>query len=185
MTFELDNGATVQWVYKNAFENCVIQVVKAPEKKSGCGNPWNMMTEQEAKLIRQNKPKARPIPSNMSCILENFYFSNSQVPQLIKTLTDIVYGDTWSIFETDSKRQIIISTLFDLRLNKTDAEHDENAKKIKGQLVESDFKSLFASVQKGNTVVFVLGRDKFQEVYFSCMEIDKVRMFVLNEINHI
>jgi hypothetical protein len=158
--YTLECGAQVTWKQSDVFDNYRLEIVVPSPTSKGCGNPWNLMTEQETILIKSQKPKTAPVPCNLKSMMYQNIISDEK--QLSNELQDMLGGDCWGVFVTTQDRKEIIKVYFDARTNGQDLKIHDN---IRNDLLK-DPNELVEHIKSGHTVVIVLGGNEFIEGYF-------------------
>lgn len=157
MSIVLQNGAEVEWRYADAFCDAQLEVVKQPTEQTGCGNPWNWMTEKEDALVRSKQPPNRVKPCKIdSMMYHKVYTSTKDIGGEIKAT---INADCWGIFTTNADRSHLIRTYFDARQDETD-------QKERNRLASDPADLLLDINVHHRTVVVVLGQQQFMESYF-------------------
>lgn len=88
----------MEWQQEDAFQKPSLEVIEYPPQHRGCGNPWNMMTDEEDKIVRALKPTPVKVPCKIDTML---YVTAVERDKLAETVLDCLGGDIWGPFHNE------------------------------------------------------------------------------------
>lgn len=163
MRHTLQNGVIVEWQRDDCFSGYHIEIVEesAQSEIRGCGNPWNLMTEEETARIKQTRPQTTPPPCNIGSILKQSIVTRQVMKQEIE---ETLCADCWGVFVTTYDRNRVKKIFFDNRTTPRNTDDDTVRERLMNDCTE-----LMEFIDGCDTVVLVMGGESFMEFYFSKM----------------
>ncbi len=173
--FKLACGVEVFWQPIDAFhKNYQLNLSNENNIEVGCGNPWNLMTEEEEKLIRMKKPSESCIPCNLESMMYHAVLNTKN--DLVENIKNNMCGDCWGIFTTTSDRKKMLKLYYDARNSKHESMRgmvslevfrqmrDDESREL--ERLRNDPTDLINDIDNGHTLVLVYGGQNFLEEYF-------------------
>lgn len=147
------------------FKNCDDVQIK------GCGNPYNLMSEDENKNIVLKKPKNNSIIDE--CHTKVSFEKNKSYDEAKKHILEYLGADCWGAY-TRNKEHEPIKIFFDMRKFKKSKNIEESHKLIEESdcqknryhLIEHIDEYLNEIINNNLTLCIILGCDDFIETYY-------------------
>jgi len=92
----------------------------------GCGNPWNVLSQEYAQEIRRSRPEAQLPPTPGSRPVTDIVTLTQA--QLEKHLKDTIAADTWVVYSRWPITHEIHNVFFDLRDDRTRAQDNDRTR---------------------------------------------------------
>lgn len=159
----LPNGDKMKWARDNIFENYYLENID--RNNSGCGNPWNMLSESEEEFVRSGtKPADPPVPANLTRYMRTTLFTSpSEVTERMK---ELIGADCRAVFSVDDTRCKLLNMYYDIRTPENNRLTGNKEKYMiedsKRSSLMNDQTELIKTVDNGDTVVIVFGGNDFQ-----------------------
>lgn len=155
----LQCGMVVRWQGGDAFKNDKLEIVSYDCKCTCCGNPYNHMTDQEFTYIKSLRHVKKEIPGGLQVLLRTETFATAD--EMEDDMEETLGADCWGVFTTSADRRVVHHVFFNSRTDKT-----EEAAKARENLMD-DTLPLSECVQRGQTVVLIMGGNQFMDIYYS------------------
>jgi hypothetical protein len=155
----LSCGMVVRWEREDAFKHDKLMVVNDICECQCCGNPWNHMTDQESTYIKSLRNVKKEIPGGLQVLLQTETFATAD--DMEDDMKETLGADCWGVFTTSADRRVVHHIFFNFRSGKT-----KEAEKAR-EILMDDTLPLIDWVQRGQTVVFIMGGRQFMDIYYS------------------
>ena len=154
----LSCGIIVRWEREDAFKHDELIVVNDICKCQCCGNPWNHMTNDETIYVKSQQSKNEN-PLGLQVLLRADTFATAD--NMEDDMEEMLSADCWGVFTTSADRKVVHHVFFNSKIDKT-----EEAAKAR-EILMDDTLPLTECVQRGETVVFIMGSNQFMDIYYS------------------
>ena len=160
--FQLESGAKVYWKYTDIFYGHELEIDNSDPQNimadKWCGNPYNLMTDQENKDIKSKRPAEPQVPCNLASMAHNDIIEEKDLPD---DLIDNINGDCWGAFTMTNDRKDVVNIYYDSRNSKNLLTKESRTN------LTNDPGCLIDDIKQGHTVVLVFGGNEFLEIYYS------------------
>ncbi len=142
-TFTLQCGMVVRWEQNDAFKNDELEILKMCAC-NGCGS---------RRWVSGDKPGGLKVLLRTEII--------GSLAEMEKDMREMISSDCWAVLTTSACRDIVHKQYFNTRDN-----DGEPISESENQLID-DASPLIDCVELGQTVIIIMGKKHFLDIYYS------------------